>query len=77
MGQSTSVFLRQRGSICAELRLDSGSLDKTVKLLILRPGETKLTVLLEMSMLGDRLIYSSQGNQEVLNQGKVEVEHGT
>jgi hypothetical protein len=74
MAQGTSVCLRQHGLLCAEFTLDSGPFDKTIKLLMQQPGKPP-SVLLELTMLGEKLVYSSLNNQPVIKQGEEPSEH--
>jgi hypothetical protein len=74
VSQSNTVVLRQHGSICAEFILDSGPLDKSIRLYMRQTGKPA-TILVEMTMLGDKLVYSSAGNQPVIKQGEEQIEH--
>lgn len=69
-----SVALRKGGFAWAWFDLvDPTGLGKTVRLVMRKPGGAQ-TNLLELSVVGEQLIYQSMGNIPVLGSGK-EAEH--
>lgn len=68
-----AVVLRVRGSVYAEFELVGGPFDKTFDLMMKRPGE-RARSLLTVTVVDDKLLYSTAGNVPVLGGDGKEVE---
>lgn len=71
------AHLRKHGAVWAEFHLEEGTFGKTVTLWMRKADGQRAVPLLELTVVGDSLLYSTVGNRPVLGPTTKGVEHAT
>lgn len=69
------AHLRKHGAVWAEFHLEEGTFGKTVTLWMRKADGQRAVPLLELTVVGENLLYSTVDNRPVLGPPKEGIEH--